>query len=170
MNQNELTAAICLGIATCFSLYLIVMYSVRYYQLKQLYKPTDREYRKEKLQLLLVSAVRVLVKHANLIAQPYFHSYSIEYILSVCPSYLEVLLFTKYTLDYPQSKNDLHDILVDLYGSRFEESSELNVLVKAKTSEFGMQEYHHYVMQDLEKANYMYIHNKHYVDQLILLS
>lgn len=170
MDPTELTAAICLGITTCFSIYLIMMYSIRYNDLSKLSRPKDKEYRKEKLQQMLVSCIRVLVKHSNLLAQPYFYTYPIEHLISVCPAYLEVILFTKYVLDNPQSKNDLHDILVELYGTRFEESAELNVLVKVKTSDFGFQEYHRYILQDLEKATYLYVHNKHYLDQLILLS
>lgn len=170
MGPNDLTAAICLGIAFCFSIYLVVMYSIRYNQLSKLVSPKDGEYKKETLRIILVSAVRVLIKHANLVAQPYFYSYPIDYILSTCPQYLQVILFIKYTLDYPQSKNDLHDLLVELYGKRFEESANLNVLVKVKTSDFGFQEYYHYLLQHFEKATYVYIHNKHYIDQLILLS
>lgn len=170
MGPNDLTAAICLGIALCFSIYLIVMYSIRVNELSKLSNPKDREYRKDNLQKVMVSAVRVLVKHANLVAQPYFYTYPIDYILSSCPAYIQVLIFIKYTLDYPQSKNDLHDLLVELYGSRFEESAELNVLVKVKTSDFGFQEYYHYLLQHFEKGTYVYIHNKHYIDQLILLS
>lgn len=170
MSPNELTAALCLGIVTCFSLYLIVMYGIKLYQLNKMLKPKDREYRKEKLIQMLVSAIRVLTKNANLISQPYFYTYPIEYLLSACPSYLEVILFAKYTLENPQSKNDLHDILVELYGHKFQESAELNVLVKVKTSDFGDQEYHHYLLQDFEKATNLYVNNKEYIDQLILLS
>jgi hypothetical protein len=69
---------------------------------------------------------------------------------------------------YPQAKDDLNNILIEKYGQNFEENPDLNVLVRVNTSEFGVQEYFHYMLRDIEKATELYIRNRSYIDKVSL--
>jgi hypothetical protein len=158
-----------LSVVTLFAIFVLVKYIINYYDVKKLYNLKPKLYNKEYLQQLVVKAVQVLKKYANTVAHPYFYNQSINIILTTCPEIVHVLKLCKYVLEFSESKTDLNNILLELYGNGFEDSTQLNVLVKVQTSEYGIREYFHYVLEDIEKCTYLYIRNKAYLDNNFII-
>lgn len=168
MDRDQDTAVtMCLVLILVFSLYMLVRYSVLYLSAQKAYKNEAASYKRADLKNMMVTAFKTIRDNANQIAHPYFYNQPIDYILTTVPSFTNVLKLCRYILTYPQAKDDLNDILLEKYGSRFEENPELNVLVRVRMSEFGTQEYFHYLLQDIEKATELYIRNRAYVDKIL---
>ena len=154
----------CLIIVTLFAIFILISYIKYYHDILKLYDVKPKIYNYDYLKQLITKSVQVLKKYANTIAHPYFFNQNIDMILTTCPELVHVLKLCKYILEFQESKRDLNIIFLDLYGKGFEDSTHLNVLVKIQTSEYGVQEYFHYVLQDIEKCTYLYIRNKAYLE------
>ncbi len=160
----------CFIIVTLFAIFILSCYIKYYFDIVKLYDIKPKIYNYEQLKQMLTKAIQVLKKYANTIAHPYFFNQNIDMILTTCPEIVHVLKLCKYILEFQESKKDLNNIMLELYGNGFEDSMQLNVLVKVQTSEYGVQEYFHYVLQDIEKCTYLYIRNKAYLDAQLGIS
>jgi hypothetical protein len=167
MDYDNFTVTLCLIIIDLFLVFLLIHYSVIYVRLKKYSKKEVSSYKKETLKIYLASAIKALTANVNTVAQPYFLNKKIDQILIYVPSYIEVLKLDKYILSYEQSRNDLNNILIEWYGQNYMSSSKLNFLVKVKTTEYGAEEYMHYILGDIEKSIAVYVHNRKYIDNLI---
>jgi hypothetical protein len=156
-----------ISVVLLFAIFIGISYFVMYYEVLRESKKESAHYEKNKLRQLLLNAIKVLTDKANTIAHPYFFNQPIEYIFSTVPSIYHVFRFCKYKIENPESSRDLHFILLEEFGDRFEECKELNVLVRVNTSEFGVQEYFHYLLEDIEQATNVYLKNKRYIDKLL---
>lgn len=165
-REQDIAVTMCLVLLLAFAVYMVVEYGRLWNSASKVYKDEGNAYKREELKSMLESAFGCIRDNANQIAHPYFYSHPIDYILTTIPSYINVLKLCRYTLVYPQAKDDINDILVERYGTRFEESMDLNVLVRVQTSEFGVQEYFHYMLRDIEKGTELYIRNRVYVDKV----
>ena len=65
----------------------------------------------------------------------------------------------EYLITYPESKNDINNILIELYGEEYYKSHELNIMVNVKTSDYGSEEYFHYILEDINKCMILYKNN-----------
>lgn len=165
-KEQDKAVTLCLVFILIFSLYVLVHYSWLYLSTLKTYKNESQSYKRSELKVMLERAFKIIKNNANQIAHPYFYNQPIDYILTTIPSFINVLKLCRYLLVYPQAKDDINDILVEKYGNRFEESLELNVLVRIQTSDFGVQEYFHYILGDIERATELYIRNRSYIDKL----
>lgn len=165
--ENDNAVSLCLVVTVIFSFYLLIHYSFIYLKTIQLYKYQGDNYRKNYLEKLLVTAVFVVASNANTIAHPYFYNQSIDYILNTTPNYIHVFKFCSYILQYSQSQIDLNDILIERYGVNYTESPQLNIRVRVQTSEYGVDEYLRYVLEDFEKCTVLYLRNRQYVDNML---
>jgi hypothetical protein len=65
---------------------------------------------------LLVKAVDELGSHVTIVATPYFYAKSLQGMLKVFPTYIEVLRLAKYIYDHEDTRNDaVHTTLVKHY-------------------------------------------------------
>ena len=119
---------------------------------------------------LMKTSIKVLKDNANLIVNPNFYTQPIEYMLATMPSYGTVLILCKYIIDNPESQDDITKILEIWYGSDYSRSKELNVLVRVKTSNYGVDEYFHYIIEDIDKGMTIYVHNKEYLDKNLIIT
>ena len=166
--EQDKAVTMCLVFILVFSLYMLVHYSYLYLSAHKAYKNEGDAYKRSELKKMMEKAFNTIRDNANQIAHPYFYNQPIDYIINTIPSFINVLKLCRYILTYPQAKDDLNDILIEKYGQKFEESPELNVLVRVNTSEFGVQEYFRYILGDIEKATELYIRNRSYVDKVSL--
>ena len=166
--EQDKAVTMCLVFILVFSLYMLVHYSYMYLSVRKAYKHEGDAYKRSELKKMMEKAFNTIRDNANQITHPYFYNQTIDYILTTIPSFINVLTLCRYILMYPQAKDDLNDILIEKYGQNFEENPELNVLVRVKTSEFGVQEYFHYMLRDIEKASELYIRNRSYIDKVSL--
>lgn len=162
---DDLSITVCLLIVTVFAFYLLVHFSYLYFKTKLMNNVETAKYSKQVLKSLMSKALKTLKENANTIAHPYFHSQPIQYILSLVPSYMNVLVFCKYIIEYPDSQNDVNNILIELYGIDYVNSKELRVLVRVQTTEYGIDEHFHYIIEDVAKGIAVYVHNKEYLDK-----
>lgn len=167
MASKDLAVTMCLFVVTGFCIYLLIEFEKRYKDVKELEEAQKSDYKVAYLKTLLIKAIDVIKKHVNVIAHPYFFNHNVQHMLTVCPSFIHVLKLAKYTLDFPEAKEDMHILLAEMYGDQYEESLQLNVLARVQTTEYGIQEYFHYVIQDIEKATYVYVHNRQYLQKII---
>jgi hypothetical protein len=147
---------------------MLAHYSYLYLSAHKVYQNEGDAYKRSELKKMIENAFNIIRNNANQIAHPYFYNQPIDYILTTIPSFIHVLKLCRYILMYPQAKDDLNNILIEKYGQNFEENPDLNVLVRVNTSEFGVQEYFHYMLRDIEKATELYIRNRSYIDKVSL--
>ena len=163
-------STLCLIVLLCFAFYIMIHYSYIYIRLYTLNTNSIKInlYKKSDLQILFLKAIDVLQKNANIVAHPYFYNESISSILDRFPSYINVLNLCKFIVLNDDSKNDLNDILIENYGVRYQLSPNLNILVSVTTSEYGVDEHFHYLLEDIEKSTIIYLHNRKYIDNKLL--
>lgn len=165
-REQDIAVTMCLVLVVGFAAYTAVQYVRLYHTASKIYKNEGNAYKREELKAMMDRAFRCIKDNANQVAHPYFYNQGAEHVLATVPSFINVFMLCRYTLVYPQAKEDTNSILVETYGTRFEDNPELNVLVRVKTSEFGVQEYFHYVLEDIEKATEFYIRNRTYIDKV----
>lgn len=162
---------LCLIVVLMLTLYILYCYFMLYNSIIILQKNSNElaSYSKKYLKKLFIKAINVLKLNANTVAHPYFYNQPINFILNVFPQYIEVLKLCRYIVINPDTNNDLNDILIELYGDRFEMSFNLNILVKVNTSDYGGDEYFSYLLKDIEKSIILYLHNRDYIDKLLYI-
>ena len=160
-------------IIAIFSVYLLFHYVYVYIllmQMNDIYNPAPgsvaitnvtppSNYKKNELKDLLIKSLKIIKDNANTLSDPYFYNQQIYVIMNKVPEIATIFKLCDYLITYPESKNDINNILIELYGEEYYKSHELNIIVTVNTSDYGSEDYFHYILEDINKCMILYKNN-----------
>jgi hypothetical protein len=117
-------------------------------------------YKKNELKELLIKSLKIIRENVNTFSDPYFYNQKMYEIINKVPDIKTIFKLCEYLITYPESKNDINNILIELYGVNYYKSHQLNILVSIKTSDYGSEEHYHYILEDINECMILYINNK----------
>lgn len=117
-------------------------------------------YKKNELKDLLIKSLKIIKDNANTFSDPYFYNQKFYEIMNKVPDIKTIFKLCEYLITYPESKNDINNILIEFYGVNYYKSHELNIPVTVKTSDYGSEEHYHYILEDINECMILYINNK----------
>jgi len=169
--MKDIILTISLLIITILSIYLLSYYISIYTSLLKMmskYNPvtpskvktTDTvahsNYNKNELKDLLTKSLKIIKDNINTFADPYFYDQQIYIIVDKVPDIKTIFKLCDYLITYPESRNDVNNILIELYGVDYYKSNELNIMAVVKVSDYGSEEYYHYILEDINKCMILY--------------
>lgn len=173
--MKDIILTVSLIIITILTIYLLFYYIYIYTSLLQINKKYNPDvvkmnkdkviekrsnYKKNELKDLLIKSLKIIKDNVNTFSDPYFYDQKMYYIKNTVPGIDTIFKLCDYLNTYPESSNDLNDILIELYGEDYYKSHELNLIVTVKTSDYGSEEHYHYILEDINKCMILYQNNK----------